>query len=315
MKAIVYRRYGQPDVLELREVEKPVVKDDEVLVRVHASSINVADWIFLTGKPSVVRLASGLFRPRAAVLGRDLAGRIEAVGSSVTSFSPGDEIFGEIDFGAYAEYACAPESRIAPKPAHMTFEQAAAVPLAGVTALQGLRDSGRIQSGQAVLINGASGAVGTFAVQVAKSFGAEVTGVCSTRNLDMVRSIGADHVSDYTQEDFTQSGQRYDLIFDLVASRPLSDCRRALKPDGVYVSSAGRLSWVLKVFLASLVHRQVKVMPEAKQNREDLMVLKELVEAGKVTPVIERTFGLSEVPEALRRQGAGHARGKTVISV
>lgn len=315
MKAIVRESYGSPDVLDLREVEKPIVTDDDVLVRVHASSVNVADWIFLTGHPWVVRLAAGLFRPKHPTPGCDVAGRVEAVGRNVTRFQPGDEVFGELESGGYAEYALAPENRLARKPSNLTFEQAAAVPLAGITALQGLRDTGRIRAGQRVLINGASGAVGTFAVQVAKSFGAEVTAVCSTRNVEMLRSIGADHVSDYEREDFTRTGERYDLIFDLVASRPLADCRRSLTPGGRYVSSAGRLSWLFKVSLVSIFRKQVKAMPMARPTPEDLAVLTELIEAGKVTPVIDRTYELAEVPEALRRQGEGHARGKKVIKV
>lgn len=312
MRAIVYERYGSP---EIRELDPPVPGENEVLVRVHASSVNVADWIFMSGKPWVIRFATGLFRPRNRILGGDLAGRVEAVGKAVTRFRPGDEVFGDIGFGAYAEYACASESRIALKPSSLSFEQAAALPIAGITALQGLRDHGGVRSGQSVVINGASGAVGTFAVQIAKAFGAEVTGVCSTRNLDMVRSIGADHVSDYTQEDFTQSGKRYNFIFDLAGSRPLSACKSSLTPDGLYVSSAGQISWVLKVAVASLFAKQIKVMPAATVNPEDLATLGELCESGKVTPVIDRTYGLSEVPDALRRQGEGHAQGKTVIRV
>jgi NADPH:quinone reductase-like Zn-dependent oxidoreductase len=238
MKAIVYDKYGEPDVLELREVDKPVVKDDEVLVRVHAVSVNPADWHLLTGTPYVMRMAVGLSKPKNKILGLDMAGRVEAVGSNVTRFRPGDEVFGEHS-GAYAEYVDVSEDGIALKPANLTFEQAAAVPVAGVTALQGLRDKGQIQPGHKVLIIGASGGVGTFAVQLAKSFGADVTGVCSTRNVDMVRSIGADQVIDYTQEDFTRSGRRYDLIFELAGTRSLADCRRALAPRG----DAGAVRW------------------------------------------------------------------------
>ncbi len=322
MKAIVYHKYGSPDVLELQEVDKPVVKDDEVLVRVHAASVNPADCALLTGTPYIVRIMGfGLLKPKNSVPGLDVAGRVEAVGRNVTQFQPGDEVFGQNSM-AYAEYVCVPEDGIVLKPANLTFEQAAAVPLAAITALQGLRDKGQIQPGQRVLINGASGGVGTFAVQIAKSFGAEVTGVCSTRNVDMVRSIGADQVIDYTQEDFTQSGQRYDLMLDLVGNRSLSDCRRVLNPKGVYVSIGaqagdwiGPLTHVSKVLLSSLVGSQKMVPLLAEQTKSDLVVLQELLEAGKVTPVIDRRYTLREVPEALRYQGEGHAQGKTVITV
>ena len=321
MKAIVYHKYGSPEVLELQEIDKPVVKDDDVLVRVHAASVNPADWHLLIGTPYLVRIVAGLFKPKHTIPGIDVAGRVEAVGRNVKQFQPGDEVFGEHS-RAYAEYVCVPEDGIVLKPANLTFEQAAAVPIAALTALQGLRDKGQIQLGHKVLINGASGGVGTFAVQIAKSFGAEVTGVCSTRNVDMVRSIGADHVIDYTQEDFTQSGQRYDLMLDAVGNRSLSDCRRVLSPKGVYVSVGaqvgdwlGPLTHVSKVLLASLVGSQKMVPMLAKQTKSDLVVLKELLEAEKVTPVIDRRYELSEVPEALRYQGEGHAQGKIVITV
>ncbi len=321
MKAIVYHKYGSPDVLELQEVDKPVVKDDEVLLRVHAASVNPADWHFLIGTPYLVRIVAGLFKPKSKIPGLDVAGRVEAVGRNAKQFQPGDEVFGW-DSRAYAEYVSVPEDGIVLKPANLTFEQAAAVPIAAITALQGLRDKGQIQPGQRVLINGASGGVGTFAVQIAKSFGAEVTGVSSTRNVDMVRSIGADQVIDYTQEDFTQSGQRYDLMLDAVGNRSLSDCRRVLNPKGVYVSVGaqvgdwiGPLTHVFKVLLASLVGSQKMVGLLAKRTKSDLVVLQELLEAGEVTPVIDRRYTLSEVPEALRYQGEGHAQGKTVITV
>jgi NADPH:quinone reductase-like Zn-dependent oxidoreductase len=316
MKAIVQSRYGPPEeVLELQEVEKPVVGDHEVLVKVHASSVNIADWIFLTGRPYPVRLMSGLLRPKCRIPGLDVAGRVEAVGKSVTRFKPGDEVYGESKGGAYAEYVSVSEELLVPKPANLTFDQAAAVPLAGGTAVRGLRDCGRIKPGHQVLVNGASGAVGTFAVQVAKAFGAEVTGVCSPGSAEMVRSIGANRVSDYTREDFTQTGERYDLILDFVGSRPLKACRRILTPDGVYVSSAGRLTWVLKAFLVSLVRKRQVVMLPPNQKREDLLTLTEFIEAGEVTPVIDRVYKLSEVPLALKHQGDGHARGKKVITV
>lgn len=316
MKAVVYERYGPPDVLELREIEMPAVRDGEVRVRVHAASVNPADWYFLTGTPRLLRLVSGPLRPKNKILGRDLAGRVEAVGRNVARFRPGDEVFGE-SIGTFAEYVCVSEEGIAMKPASLTFEQAAAVPLAANTALQGLRDVGGIRADHRVLINGASGGVGSFAVQIAKSFGAEVTGVCSARNAGMVRSIGADHVIDYTREDFTRSGRRYDLMLDLVASRPLSDCRRVLSPRGVYISSAGGggLAWLFKVLLASLFVRQKLTTFVAKPSREDLMALRELLESGAVTPVIDRRYPLSEVPDAIRYIGEGHARGKVVVVV
>jgi NADPH:quinone reductase-like Zn-dependent oxidoreductase len=324
MKAIVSHEYGSPDdVLELEEVDRPVVNDDEVLVRVRAASVNFADYHFLMGTPYIIRAAAGLAKPRNTILGRDVAGRVEAVGRNVTLLEPGDEVFGEANFGTYAEYVSAPEDWLALKPVNLTFEQAAAVPIAGVTALQGLRDVGRIRAGQTVLINGASGGVGTFAVQIAKSFGAEVTGVCSTGKMDLVRSIGADHVIDYTQDDFTGSAQRYDLILDMAGSRSLTACRRALNPKGVYVSSTGEPDrrWVgsiprlIKAILLSPFVSQKMTFLAAKQTRSDLVVLRDLVEAGEVTPVIDRTYGLSEVPEALAHFGKGHVQGKVVITV
>jgi NADPH:quinone reductase-like Zn-dependent oxidoreductase len=324
MKAIVSHEYGSPDdVLELEEVDRPVVNDDEVLVRVRAASVNFADYHFLMGTPYIIRAAAGLAKPRNTILGRDVAGRVEAVGRNVTLLEPGDEVFGEANFGTYAEYVSAPEDWLALKPVNLTFEQAAAVPIAGVTALQGLRDVGRIRAGQTVLINGASGGVGTFAVQIAKSFGAEVTGVCSTGKMDLVRSIGADHVIDYTQDDFTGSAQRYDLILDMAGSRSLTACRRALNPKGVYVSSTGEPDrrWVgsiprlIKAILLSPFVSQKMTFLAAKQTRSDLVVLRDLVEAGEVTPVIDRTYGLSEVPEALAHFGKGHVQGRVVITV
>lgn len=320
MKAITQYKYGSPDVLKLQEVDKPVVKDNDVLLRVQAASVNQADWHLLTGTPRIARVAFGLFKPKQKIAGLDVAGQVEAVGANVTKFHVGDEVFGE-NKGAYAEFICVPENRIALKPANLTPEQAAAVPVAAITALQGLRDKGQIQPGHKVLIIGASGGVGTFAVQIAKSFGAEVTGVCSPRNVEMVRSIGADEVIDYTQDDFTQSGQKYDLILDIAGNRSLSDCKRVLGPSGIYVSvggpgsSIGFLTRMAKMLLASLFGSQKMVPMLAKQTPEDLVVLRELLEAGKVTPVIDRRYGLSEVPEALRYQGEGHARGKSVINL
>jgi NADPH:quinone reductase-like Zn-dependent oxidoreductase len=316
MKAIVRDRYGPPgQVLELRDVARPPVGDDEVLVKVHAAGVAIGDWIMLTASIWLVRLFEGLFTPKHKILGRDVAGTVEAVGKNVTRLRPGDEVYGEIDWGAFAEYAVAPENLLAKKPSNLTFEEAAAVPVPAITALQGLRDHGKVQASQRVAINGASGAVGTFAAQLGKALGAEVTTVCSTRNVEMCREIGADHVSDYTQEDFTQTGERYDLIFDLVASRPLKSFRGALTENGLYVSSAGRMGWLLKVGLASIVDKQVKVMPEAKSNLADLQTLTGMLESGKIRPVIDRTYTLEEIPEALRHQGEGHARGKKVVIV
>jgi NADPH:quinone reductase-like Zn-dependent oxidoreductase len=323
MKAIVQAKYGSPDVLELQDIAKPVVKDDEVLVRVRAASANPADWHFMRGLPYIMRPQSGLGKPKNSVLGRDIAGQVEAVGKEVTRFRPGDEVFANVETGGFAEYTCVSEGFLEPKPANLTFEQAAAVPLAALTALQGLRDAGQLQPEQKVLIIGASGGVGTFAVQIAKSFGADVTAVCSTRNVEMVRSLGADHVSDYTQEDFAQSGQKYDLIFQLAGTRSPSDCRRALTSKGTLVLSSGESGgrWigpvdriVKAVVLSPFVSQKLGTFV-AKANREDLQFVKELIEAGKLTPVIDRTYSLSEVPEAIRYLEGGHARGKVVVTV
>ena len=314
MKAIVYERYGSPDVLELRDVEKPSVTDDGVLVRVRAASTNPYDWHFMRGKPYFARLMFGLFKPKAHGLGADLAGEVEAVGKDVTRFHPGDAVFGEAA-GAFAEYTCVPEGTLALKPANLSFEQAAAVPMGGVTALQGLRDRGKIRAGQRVLILGASGGVGTFAVQIAKSFGAEVTGVCSTRNVERVRKIGADHVVDYTREDFTRSGARYDLLLDTIGNRSLRECRRVLQPKAVYVHVGGRMARVLALPIVSPFVSQTLVQLIAKRNKDDLEILSRLIEAGKITPVIDRTYPLSEVPTAIRYLEGGHARGKVVITV
>ncbi len=326
MKAIVYYKYGLPDVLELKEIDKPVVKDNEVLVRVRAASANPYDWHFMRGRPYIRRMRFGLLKPKVNGLGADLAGQVEAVGKNVTQFQPGDEVFGWLFGwcnGAFAEYVSVSEDSVVLKPANLTFEQAAAVPMAAFTALQGLRDQGRIQRGQKVLINGASGGVGTFAVQIAKSFGAEVTGVCSTRNVDMVRSIGADQVIDYTREDFTRGEQRYDLMLDNVGNRSLSECRRVLNPKGVYLASfgapdrrwLGHMTESLKAVVLSPFVSQKMVPLTVKRNKEVLLVLKELLEAGKLTPVIDRTYPLSDVPEAIRYLEEGHAQGKVVITV
>ena len=317
MKAIVYTQYGSPDVLQLKEVEKPMPKDNQMLVKVYAASANPADWHLMRAEPFLARLENGLLKPKNTKLGADVAGRVEGVGRNVTQFQAGDEVFGSMplnELGTFAEYLCALEDALALKPARLTFEQAAAVPLAAFTALQGLRDKGQIQPGQKVLINGASGGVGTFAVQIAKSYGTEVTGVCSTRNLDLVRSIGADHVIDYTQEDFTRNGQRYDLIFDAVGNRSISDYQRALSPNGI-CSVAGFTSLSRLFQVMFLGGKKIGLMQTAKANKKDLVIIQELLEAGKVVPVIDRSYSLSEVPEAIRYLETGHARGKVVITV
>jgi len=326
MKAIVRDTYGSPDVLELKDIDKPEIGDDEVLVRVHAASVNPADWHLLRGKPYIARLQLGLRKPKDRVLGCDVAGQVEALGKNVTMLQPGDEVFGSPfmhGFGAFAECVCVSEGLLASKPATLSFEQAAAVPLAASTALQGLRDHGRIEPGHKVLIIGASGGVGAFAVQIAKSFDAEVSGVCSTRNVDMVRSLGADHVIDYTQEDFTQSGQKYDLIFQLAGTRSPSECRRALTSKGTLVLSSGESDgrWIgpvdriIKALVLSAFVSEKMASFTVKPNKEDLQFLKQLIEAGTLTPVIDRTYPLSEVPEAIRYLEEGHARGKVVITV
>jgi NADPH:quinone reductase-like Zn-dependent oxidoreductase len=316
MKAIVQNDYGSSNVLKLKEVENPAVKENDVLVRVLAAALNAGDIFSMRGSPWLARLSVGFPKPKNYILGWDMAGHVQEVGKKVTRFKPGDEVYGSCSH-TLAEYVCAAEDKFAMKPANLSFEQAAAVPTAALTALQGLRDVGKLQPGQKVLINGASGGVGTFAVQIAKAFGAEVTGVCSTRNVDMVRSIGADHVVDYTQEDFTQSGQRYDLILDNVASRSFSDLRRALTPQGIIIPNSGHggMGYVFKAYLLSpFMHQQASPFMSTP-NHEDLVVLKELIEAGKVTPIIDRTYPLSDTPEALRYLEEDHARGKVVITV
>jgi NADPH:quinone reductase-like Zn-dependent oxidoreductase len=322
MQAIVCERYGPPDVLELREVAKPAAGDDHVLVRVRAASVNPYDAHAMRGRPLLFRLDAGIVRPKAQVLGVDVAGEVEAVGSKVQMFQPGDAVFGGVSSGAFAEYVRTREQALVAKPANLSFEQAASVPGAAFTALQGLRDGGRIRAGQKVLIIGASGGVGTFAVQIAKHFGAEVTGVCSTRNLDMVRSLGADHVVDYTQEDFATVGPRYDLVLDAVGNRSLAACRRALRSGGVYVAltgpdglllgPAGR--WLKILLMSRLVRQEIRFLL-AKPDRGDLVALAEMLEAGHVTPVIDRTYPLPETPDAIRYLERGHARGKVVISI
>jgi NADPH:quinone reductase-like Zn-dependent oxidoreductase len=326
MKAVVYTNYGSPDVLEIRDIKKPVPNDDQVLIKVRAASINPLDWHFMEGTPYIMRaIGVGLRKPKDPRLGVDYAGTVEAVGKNVTQFKPGDEVLGGKS-GAFAEYVCARADRaIVLKPANITFEQAASVPIAAITALQGLRDKGKIQPGQKVLINGASGGVGTFAVQIAKSFGADVTGVCSTRNLDMVRSLGADHVIDYTKEDFTKNGQRYDLILDNVGTQPLSGFRRVLNPNGILVMIGGGgpndggligpLGRPVKALLLSPFISQKMGMLMAELNKKDLTILGDLMQSGKVTPVIDRTYPLSQIAEAIRYLEQGHARGKVVITV
>ena len=322
MQAITYHRYGPPDVLELETVELPALGDDEVLVRVRAASVNPRDWHFLRGLPYVMRPV-GLRIPKDGGLGSDLAGQVEAVGRAVTRFRPGDEVYAFVLAGGFSEYARVPENVLGPKPANLSFEQAAAVPLAALTALQGLRDHGRVQPGQRVLIIGASGGVGTFAVQLAKLFGAEVTGVCSTRNLELVRSLGADHVIDYTREDFAGNGRRYDLVFQLAGTRSPAAIRRALTPKGRLILSSGESSgrWVgpmdriVKAAALSPFVPQTLAPFEARQSRDDLQVLKDLIEAGRLTPVIDRAYPLRETPDALRYLEQGHARGKVVITI
>ena len=317
MKAIVRTKYGSPDVLELKEVEKPAPKDNEVLVKIHAASVNKADLYLLRG--SLLRLmGGGLLKPKRKILGTDIAGRVEAVGRNVKQFQPGDEVFGG-GRGGFAEYVCAREDLLALKPTNMTFEESAAVPVAAITALQGLR-KGHVQPGQKVLINGASGGVGTFAVQIAKSFGAEVTAVCSTKNLDNARSMGADHVIDYTQDDFTKSGQRYDLIIAANGYHSILDYRHALSPKGICVTTGGSMAQIFQaILLGPLISltgsKKMGSMGIAKINQKDLVLVKELLEAGKVVPVIDRRYPLSEVPEAIRYLGEGHAKGKVVIAM
>ena len=321
MKAIVHERFGSPEVLELREVEEPGVGDGDVLVRVQAASVNPADWYAMTGAPYVARVQMGLRKPKAR-LGLDLAGEVTAVGGNVTRFKPGDEVFGA-GTGTLAEYVAVSEDGLVPKPANLSFEQAAAVPVAGLTALQGLRDKGSVQPGQQVLINGASGGVGTFAVQVARALGAEVTAVCSTRNVDMVASLGADRVIDYTREDFTRTDRRYDLLLDVAGSRSWPECRRVLTPRATLVlvgapkgnALLGPLGHILKVRLASLPASQKMTFFISKADRQDLEALAELLEAGRVSPVVERTYPLSEAADAFRYLGEGHARGKLAITM
>jgi len=316
MKAIVQNAYGSPDVLKLKEVTKPVVKENEVMVSVIAAGLNAGDIFSMRGSPWLARFSVGFPKPKDYILGWDMAGSVQAVGKTVTQFKPGDEVFATCG-STLAEYVCVAEDKLAMKPTNLTFEQASAVPSAAITALQGLRDAGKLRTGQKVLINGASGGVGTFAVQIAKAFGAEVTGVCSTKNVEMVLSIGADHVIDYTKEDFTKSGQSYDLILDNVANHSFSDLRRALTPQGIVIPNSGHggMGYVIKAFLLSPFMRQQGSPFVAKPNNKDLVILKELIESGKITPVMDKTYPLSDTPEAFRYLEEEHARGKVVITM
>jgi NADPH:quinone reductase-like Zn-dependent oxidoreductase len=321
MKAIVYEKYGSPDVLELKEVEKPAPKDNEVLIKVHAASINSWDWDMLTGRPLEYRLFFGLLKSKHKILGCDIAGRIEAVGRDIKQFQPGDDVFGDLcagSWGGFAEYVCALDNEVTLKPAGMTFEEAAATPQAGLLALQGLCDKREIKPGQRILINGAGGGVGTFAIQMAKSFGAEVTGVDNVGKLDMMSSLGADHVIDYTQEDFTKNGKCYDLILDVKTDRSIFDYRRALSSNGLYVTVGGKSNRILQlVFLGSLISKigNKKLALIMHKPNKDLNILNEFFESGKVKPVVDRCFALSETAEAFQYFGSGQFKGKVVITM
>ncbi len=320
MKAVVQVGYGSPDVLKLKDVEKPVPGDGEVLVRVRATSINAGDYFTMKGKPFLIRPVLGLMRPRnGRIAGWDLSGLVEAVGGGVTAFVPGDEVYGATGMsgGAFAEYACIPEGSLAAKPANLTFEQAAAVPVAAVTALHGLRDAGKLRAGQKVLINNASGGVGTFAVQIAKTMGAGVTGVCSAKNVAMVRSIGADHVFDYTKEDFTKSGLHYDLILDNIGTHSFSDYKRALTPQGKVIPNTGHagMGYVVRSYMLSMRDRQVGRMFSGTPHTDDLVFLTGLIESGKVAPVIDSTYPFHEIPAAMGYAAQGHVSGKVVVRV
>jgi NADPH:quinone reductase-like Zn-dependent oxidoreductase len=322
MKAVVYNKYGPPDVLELKEVEKPIPEDNQVLVKIHAASVNYGNLVLLKGEPFLARFAFGLLKPKYPIPGGDIAGRVEAVGKDVKEFQPGDDVFGDLSrcgWGGFAEYVSVPENALALKPANISFEEAAAVPMAGVTALQGLRDKGKIQSGQKVLIHGASGGVGTFAVQIAKSFGAKVTGVCSTRNLSILQSIGADHAIDYTKEDFTQKKENFDLILAVNGNQPISAYKRALSRNGTYVMIGGSRAQLTQAMVLgpwiSLTGSKKMGSMLQRSNQKDLIYMKELLEDGIVKPVIDRCFKLSEVPEAFRYFDEGRAQGKVVITM
>ena len=324
MKAIVFTEYGSPDVLQLQDVEKPDIGDDEVLVKIHAASVNPLDWHIMRGDPYFARLDLGLLKPKNTRLGADIAGTVEASGKQVTEFQPGDAVFGEVfktGLGALAEYACVPRNALVLKPENISFEQAAGVPIAALTALQGLRNKGQIKPGQTVLINGASGGVGTFAVQIAKAIGTDVTGVCSTRNLDMVRSIGADHVIDYTRDNFTQDGQQYDLVFDLVGNHTVSDLSRAVKPGGICaISGFTSVSLLFQhvvqgAWVSRFGDKTIGLMQTVSTNKDDSLFLKDLLETGKVVPVIDRCYALDEADEAIRYLETGRARGKVIVTI
>ena len=321
MKAAIYTRYGPPEVVQIEDVEKPVPNDNGVLIKVRAASVNPYDWHFMRGLPYLIRLMAGFRKPKVTRLGADVSGQVEAVGKNVSQFKPGDEVFGMCS-GAFAEYACAPETAFVMKPANVTFEQAASVPIASLTALQALRNKGKIRPGQKVLVNGAAGGVGTFGAQIARSFGAEVTGVCSTRNVELVRSIGAVQVIDYTQEDFTKSPHRYDLILDCVGNHSLLACWRVLNPKGIMVMAGGASGrWKmgilrgLRALVLSCFGSRKLLGILAKMNQQDLILVADLIANGKVTPVIDRRYNLSEVPDAIRYLETGHARGKVVITL
>lgn len=319
MKAIVNTKYGSPDVLQFKEIEKPIPGEDQVLVKVYAASVNALDWHILRAKPFLVRLGGGFLKPKDTIRGADMAGRVEAVGANVTQFRPGDEVFGGCN-GGFAEYVCVGEKSLVLKPTNISFEEAAAVPVAALTALQALRDTGKLQAGQHVLVNGAGGGVGTYSVQIAKAFGAKVTAVCNTHNVDMVRSIGADHVVDYTRENVTKNGQRYDLILDNVGNIPLSYYKRGLNPGGnAVIVGFTKISHLLQVFtLGSWMSRSGKMKITsmmANINKDDMTVMKELLESGKVISVIDRCYPLNEIPQAIRYLEEGHAKGKVVITV
>ncbi len=322
MKAILQTEYGSPDLLQFKNIEKPTPKEDEVLIKIHAASLNAYDWHLLTADIFLVRFATGLFKPKSTQIGADISGVVESVGKNVEQFKPGDEVFGDLAScggGGFAEYAIAPESYLVLNPTNLSFEETAAIPMAAITALQGLRDEGKIQAGQKVLINGASGGVGTFAVQIAKFYGAEVTAVCSTRNLELARSLGADHVIDYTKENFTENGQQYDLIFAANGYHPLSAYKRALTPNGIYVMAGGTAKQIFSaMLLGSLMsiggNKKIGGV-SAKPSQKDLIFMKELIESGKVKPKIDKIYPFADLAKALHYLGEGHAQGKVIITM